>query len=297
MARPAQPRRHGGTPPAHADDLPGPVRQPQSALARVRHRRRADPRLRSGQGQGRSREPGRRAPAPGAADAGRRPQVPARILRRPAPAHLDRPRAGEPSGVPGVRRAHLGARRLGAGADPEPDGRPAAPPAAHLSLHQPQPRGRLSHLHARGRDVPRPPGRGGADRHAVHASQASLHADASGHDPRPRHDRPATRAGGGRGAEPDQPADRLHLPSALPVRQRTLQGRASAGAAHRGRHGGVPRHRGRPARRRGTVVRGSAAWRTILDEAIPPAESRRWGGRPRSSGAEAVRLACSLRAR
>ena len=59
--RPAQPRRHGGAAPAHADDLPGPVRQPQSALARVRHHRRADPRLRPGQGQGRSREPGRRA--------------------------------------------------------------------------------------------------------------------------------------------------------------------------------------------------------------------------------------------
>ena len=174
-------------------------------------------------------------------------QVSARILRRPAPAHLDRPRAGEPPGVPGVRRAHLGARRLGAGPDPEPDGRPAAPPAAHLSVHQPQPRGRLSHLDARRRDVPRPPGRGGADRHAVQAPQAPLHADAAGHDPRPRHDRPPARAGGGRGAEPDQPADRLHLPSALPVRQRALQGRAAAGAAHRGRHGGVPRDRGRPA--------------------------------------------------
>ena len=34
---------------AHADDLPGPVRQPQPALAGARHRRRADPRLRSAQ--------------------------------------------------------------------------------------------------------------------------------------------------------------------------------------------------------------------------------------------------------
>ena len=79
-------------------------------------------------GQGRPREAGRRPVAPGPADAGRRPQVPARILRRPAPAHLDRPRAGQPAGIPGVRRADLGARRLGAGADPQPDGRPAAPP-------------------------------------------------------------------------------------------------------------------------------------------------------------------------
>ena len=64
--------RHGGAAPAHADDLPGPVRQPQSALARVRHHRRADPRLRPVHGQGRSREAGRRAAAPGPADAGRR---------------------------------------------------------------------------------------------------------------------------------------------------------------------------------------------------------------------------------
>ena len=33
--------------PAHADDLPGPLCQPQSALAGVRYHRRADPRLRS----------------------------------------------------------------------------------------------------------------------------------------------------------------------------------------------------------------------------------------------------------
>ena len=48
-------RRSLGAAPAHADDLPGSVRQPQSALARVRHHRRADPRLRPRQGQGRSR--------------------------------------------------------------------------------------------------------------------------------------------------------------------------------------------------------------------------------------------------
>ena len=162
-----QPQRHGGAAPAHADDLPGPVRQPQSALAGVRHRRRADPRLRTVHRQGRSRRARRRAAAPGRPVAGRRPQIPARILRRPAPAHLDRPRARERAGVPGVRRADLGARRLGAGADPQPDGRPAAPPAAHLSLHLAQSGGRPPHLDAGRRDVSRPHGRGGADRHAV----------------------------------------------------------------------------------------------------------------------------------
>ena len=67
-----QPQRHGGAAPAHADDLPGSLRQPQSALARVRHHRRADPRLRAVDRQGRPRAAGRRAAAPGRADAGRR---------------------------------------------------------------------------------------------------------------------------------------------------------------------------------------------------------------------------------
>ena len=45
--------------PPHPDDLPGPLRQPQSALARARHRRRADPRLRHRTGRR------RRSPAVG----------------------------------------------------------------------------------------------------------------------------------------------------------------------------------------------------------------------------------------
>ena len=62
----------------------------------------------------------------------------------------------------------------------------------------------------------------------VQAAEASLHAHAARHDPRPRDDRPPARAGRGRGAEPDQPAVGLHLPSALPLRQRALQDRAAA---------------------------------------------------------------------
>ena len=51
--------------------------------------------------------------------AGRRRQVPAPVLGRPAPAHLDRARARDPARVPGLRRADLGARRVGAGAGPQ----------------------------------------------------------------------------------------------------------------------------------------------------------------------------------
>ena len=61
-----------------------------------------------------------------------------------------------------------------------------------------------------------------------------------------------------RGAEPDQPAVGLHLPSALPLRQRPLQGGAADAASDRGRHRGLPRDRGRaPARRGRTYVANS----------------------------------------
>ena len=46
--------------------------------------------------------------------------LPARILRRTAPAHRDRARAGGVAAPDRLRRAHLRARRLGAGADPQP---------------------------------------------------------------------------------------------------------------------------------------------------------------------------------
>ena len=57
---------------------------------------------------------------------GRRRQVSAPVLRRAAAADLDRARAVDQSRVPGLRRADVGARRVGAGAGAEPDARPAA---------------------------------------------------------------------------------------------------------------------------------------------------------------------------
>ena len=97
----------------------------------------------------------------GLAARGRR-KIPARVLRRPAPAHLHRPRAVERAGVPGVRRADQRAGRVGAGADPEPDARPAAAAGADLSVHQPQPGRGPAHVGPAGRDVSRPHRRTGA---------------------------------------------------------------------------------------------------------------------------------------
>ena len=58
----------------------------------------------------------------GRSDAAKYPHA---VLGRPAPANLDRPRAGDRARVPGAGRADLRARRLGPGAGPEPDGRAA----------------------------------------------------------------------------------------------------------------------------------------------------------------------------
>ena len=86
----------------------------------------------------RAARPGRPAGALG------RP-VPARILRRPAPAHRDRPRAGAVAAAGRARRAGVGARRLDPRADPQPAARPAGPARPFLPVHRPRPRRRGAH--------------------------------------------------------------------------------------------------------------------------------------------------------
>ena len=56
--------------------------------------------------------------------------LPARILRRPAPAHRHRPRHRAGAGIHPARRADLGARSLGAGADHRPAAQAAGRDAA-----------------------------------------------------------------------------------------------------------------------------------------------------------------------
>ena len=118
------------------------------------------------------------APRPGAAR-GRRPQpgalqpLPARVLRRPAPAHRRRARArGQPE-ADRLRRARLGARRLGAGADPQPAQGPAGRLRPHLHLHRARPQRRPAHLRPRDGDVPRQGRRDRSARGALHASRST----------------------------------------------------------------------------------------------------------------------------
>ncbi len=100
---------------------------------------------------GRAREllgPGRAQP--------RAPQpLPARVLRRPAPADRHRPRAGHGPEGRDARRAGLGARRL----DPGPGRQPARGPAGRarpdLRVRRPRPVGRAPRLGPDRGDVPR----------------------------------------------------------------------------------------------------------------------------------------------
>ena len=98
----------------------------------------------------------RRRAARGRRPAGRRGEpLPARVLRRPAPAHRARARARAESRLRRLRRAGLGARRLDPGADPQPARGPAARVRPDLPLHRARPRGRPAHLRPDHRDVPR----------------------------------------------------------------------------------------------------------------------------------------------
>ena len=130
-------------PPAHADHLPGPVRVAEPAPDRRRDRGRADAQL----SVRRDAQPAQRRErvawlfskvglAPGSA----RP-LSARVLRRPAPA--PRHRAGARAGAEAdrLRRAGVGARRLGAGAGHQPADRPAGRVRHRLPVRRPRPRG------------------------------------------------------------------------------------------------------------------------------------------------------------
>ena len=77
-------------------------------------------------------------------------------LRRTAPARGDCACAGARAADRDLRRADQRARRLGAGADPQPAGRSAPRSRADLPLHQPQSRGRRARRERGCRDVSRP---------------------------------------------------------------------------------------------------------------------------------------------
>ena len=88
-------------------------------------------------------------------DAGHADALPARVLRRPAPAHRDRAGARARARRRGARRAGLGARRLDPGAGAEPAPGPPGAPRRCRTCSSPRPGGRAPHRRPRRGDVPR----------------------------------------------------------------------------------------------------------------------------------------------
>ena len=90
---------------------------------------------------------------------GLRPDVdgplPARVLRRPAPAHRHRARARRAARVHRLRRADQRARRLDPGADRQPADGSAGRARRRVPLHLARPARRASHQPPRRRHVPR----------------------------------------------------------------------------------------------------------------------------------------------
>jgi energy-coupling factor transporter ATP-binding protein EcfA2 len=156
-----------------------------------------------------------------------------RVLRRPAPAHLHRPRAGRGAEGHRLRRAHQRPGRLGAGADPEPAQAAAAGPRAQLPVHHPR------HL---GGVLPGPRGGGHVPGRIVEQGSAEQVLD----DPRiptprrccprcPSPTRPSAARSSARRrhAVTGQPALRLPLPPALPGGPRGQPSRNSRQSGHR----------------------------------------------------------------
>ena len=205
------PRRRGAAAaaPAHADRLPGPVgslnpRMTVGDLDRARALAIHGVARPQAARDARSHE---LLAARRAARRGRR-ALPARVLRRPAPAHRHRARArrcGRSSIV--ARRAGVGARRLDPGADPQPardlqqDVRRSPTCSSRTTSRS------SAHLRPRRRDVPR--ARSSSSRRPTSCTRAAapVHAGAAlgRPDARARPQAHAHRAHGRR-AEPDRPA-------------------------------------------------------------------------------------------
>ncbi|KAF1853974.1 hypothetical protein Lal_00005187, partial [Lupinus albus] len=160
-----------------ADRLPGPLWQPVAPpVGRPDHRRGAGhPRHRRRQG---TRGDGRPRPGGGRPAARRAQPLPARVLRRPAPAHRHRPRPGAEAEIRRAGRADLGARHVGAGADRRSAARHPGPPQPRLPVHQPRSAGGAGAVQPRHGDEGRQGGRTGTD-------PAHLRGAARGVHPRP----------------------------------------------------------------------------------------------------------------
>ena len=117
-----------------------------------------------------------------------------------------------------LRRAGVGARRVGAGADPQPPRGDEAAVRPHHAVHRPRPRGGEERERSGRGDVPRQALRGRPARPALRAARAPVHRRTAGGDPGARSRLPARRRARARRRHPveHRPAERLPLPHPVP---------------------------------------------------------------------------------
>ncbi|CAA9480601.1 MAG: Oligopeptide transport ATP-binding protein OppF, partial [uncultured Solirubrobacteraceae bacterium] len=264
------PRRALGDAPAaprHPDGLPGPVRLAEPAQAHRRdHRRAAAP---ARDGPRRHRRAHARPPATRRPGARARQPLPARVLRRPAPAHRHRAGARARAAADRARRAGLGARRLRPGADRQPARRPAGRDGPGLPVRGPRPVGGAPRVQPHRGDVPRADHGALAVRGALHQADPPLHRGAAVGDPRARpgaQPQPPADGGRRRAALAAGPAVGLRLPHALSARPRPVRPR------------GAPAQRLRPRARRRLPLPAQhhrRRGRPVDQVAVEPARQRR----------------------
>ena len=179
--------------------------------------------------------------------------LPARVLRRPAPAHRHRARAGADPVADRRGRAGVRAGRFGAGADRQPDAGAAGPARPRVSVRRARPVGG---------EACQPPRRGDVCRHASSRSRRPRRCSPRRAIPTPRRCCPRCRCPiprrraqrivlEGDVADPSNPPPGCAFPSALPLRDRAVPaGRAGAGGSRAGPRGALPA-RGGPITDRG----------------------------------------------
>ena len=184
------------------DGVPGPHRQPESALHRLRHDSGAAAPACGRKGSGNAHRAGVQRSKADGTPGGIADALSAPAVRRPEGEGRDRTRHRPAAGTADPRRAHRGAGCVGAGDHPQAPGRAARNAGHELPVRFPRPQRGPHAVRSRDRDVSRQ-GRGaGAHRGGIPPPGASLYGRADPRDPVHRRTARGTRSPCRRGALP-----------------------------------------------------------------------------------------------